>query len=123
MQKRFLGTEHVLLILGIVCLLIGGIIGYKYIYNVRQHHIPKLHQTNVNSIEGWMTIPFVAHTYRIPENELFKSLNVDPSQKKVSLNSLAKRQEVDSITFIENTKNIVSRMMEAQRQPSPVPSP
>ncbi len=33
-------------------------------------------ETDVESMRGWMTIPFIAHTYGLPDEALFKALEI-----------------------------------------------
>jgi hypothetical protein len=37
--------------------------------------------TDVETIEDWMTIPFISHNYGVPPDLLFKALNIAPVDK------------------------------------------
>ena len=44
----------------------------------RLHRPPPPRQTDVSLIAGWMTVPYVARTYRVPPDDLYRALGVAP---------------------------------------------
>ena len=69
-----------LIIIGII---FSAFFGMRAVHAYKKfigHRPPKPGQveTDVELIRGWMPIPFVAKTYRVPEKEIFVALNIPP---------------------------------------------
>jgi len=69
-----------LIIIGII---FSAFFGMRAVHAYKKfigHRPPKPGQveTDVELIRGWMPIPFVAKTYRVPEKEIFAALNIPP---------------------------------------------
>jgi hypothetical protein len=66
-----------LLILGI---LLTGMFGVRTVRSFMQFQGRGLHMdvTDVEAIRGWMTIPYIAKAYRVPEEYLFAHLDIPP---------------------------------------------
>jgi hypothetical protein len=64
-------------------LIIVGFFGLRTARAFREFHghrpppfATKPHETDVDLIRDWMTIPFIAKMYRVPEHVLFKTLEI-----------------------------------------------
>ena len=53
---------------------------------------PAANQYDAGLIRDWMTVPYIAETYRVPPEALFKSLDIPP-EKKNGKKSLAELNE------------------------------
>ena len=80
------------LVLGLILLgvVIVGFFGVRTLHAFREfrgHRPPPFSsdasqpvQTDVELIREWMTVPFVAHMYAVPERDLFDALKVPPKE-------------------------------------------
>ena len=89
-QKRILFIT--LSIFGVILILFFGIRALKAFRKFEGHRPPSFAeelQTDVETIEDWMTIPFISHNFGAPPELLFASLNIDPRENhKKSLKEL-----------------------------------
>ncbi len=69
----------VLLCLALGATIVTAVATFKAIQQFRQERA--LAQSgDVSTIRPWMTVPFIAHVYHVPENYLYQSLHVANSQ-------------------------------------------
>ncbi len=73
-----------MIIFGIWIAAFFGLRTFHSYREVRDHHPPppfknETSETNVQLIEDWMTIPFIAKMYHVPPPVIFESLNI-PSE-------------------------------------------
>lgn len=89
-QKRILFIT--LSIFGVILILFFGIRALKAFRKFAGHRPPPFAeelQTDVETIEDWMTIPFISHNFGTPPELLFDSLNIDSRENhKKSLKEL-----------------------------------
>ena len=70
-------------------------------------------ETDVELIRGWMTVPFVAELYRVPEPALFEALKIPPDKenREKSLGDLNREYYPDADSFVLDTvKATVSKL-------------
>jgi hypothetical protein len=78
-QKR---TIAILIILaGIILVVFFGLRTFRTIMRIRLMEMRPL-STDVESIRGWMTIPFISDNYRVPVEELVKACDLPAAPKK-----------------------------------------
>lgn len=85
-----------LIVLGVV--LVGGF-GLRAFRDYQRFHSRGMPpgETDVEKIRGWMTIPYIARTYGVPEPVLFDALNIPmPGNERYDLRSLASRYNRDT---------------------------
>lgn len=75
-------------------------------------------ETDVEFIRDWMTIPFISHTYHVPEKILFDALGISPiSNHKKSLKDLNQEYYPDADGYV---LDLVKKTILAH-QPPPTP--
>jgi hypothetical protein len=88
-----------------VALLVGGRSAWRLSHRLTGPPPPR--QTNVSSIAGWMTIPYVSRVYRVPESELYDALGIAPQGHRTStLDDLARetgRSPADVLEIVRGT--------------------
>jgi hypothetical protein len=71
----------ILIIAGIVLVGLFGFRTFRSIMRIRQSGMRPL-STDVELIRGWMTIPYISDTYRIPVKVLVEKCSLPPSPTK-----------------------------------------
>jgi len=81
-------------------------------------------QTDVELIRDWMTISFIAKTYRVPEKDIFDAINVSPlGSHDKSLKELNTDYYPDKDGFVMDTvKATILAFQASHPQPGPVPT-
>jgi hypothetical protein len=77
-------------------------------------------ETDVEFIRNWMTVPFIAELYHVPEHPLFEALKIPPDKenREKSLRDLNREYYPDADGFVlETVKATVTEL-----QPSPTPT-
>jgi hypothetical protein len=107
-----------LLILGI---LLTGMFGVRTVRTFMQFQSRGLHTdvTDVEAIRGWMTIPYIAKAYRVPEEYLFAHLDIPPKGNRDK--SLARLiQEIapgEQWVLLESVKAAIREYQAAHPEP------
>ena len=116
----------VLMVLGIV---FTAFFGWRALHALRRFHghrppPPGQVETDVELIRDWMTIPFIAHTYGLPPEALFKAVDIaEKENRKKSLD------EINRQYFPEQEDFVITRIQQAilafqQHAPlPPIPDP
>lgn len=111
------------LIVGLVLLaLIGAVAAGRSATRMFRRGPPPPRQTDVSLIAGWMTVPYVARTYRVPPGELFAAIGIEPrGNDRKSIDELAAASGRSSAELVAAVQAVVR---DAQsRQPPPGEKP
>lgn len=99
MQRRFIIISF-FLILSLGASIFATHATIDAVQNVHQHQI-MAHQGDVHLIRQWMTIPYVAHVYQVPDNTLYSALKLknDTITRHSTLQAIAlqRKQPVEVI--------------------------
>ena len=68
----------VLIVIGLLITLRFGMRAVRSFGVLRHRPFPPPMETDVELIRGWMTIPYIAHVYSVPDEILWKSLGIPP---------------------------------------------
>ncbi|MBL8063762.1 MAG: hypothetical protein JNK32_12115 [Anaerolineales bacterium] len=121
-HKRILNIT--LSILGVMLILIFGLRVVRAFKKLNGHRPPPPFsgelETDVENIEDWMTIPFIAHNYGVTPEILFEALNIDPEKHhKQSLKQLNDEFYPEQDGYVlETVKQLI-----LAHQPPPTPAP
>jgi membrane protein DedA with SNARE-associated domain len=75
------------------------------------HSAYELGAPDVASLRAWMTLDYVAWTYRVPGTVLAESLGLSSNEDpKTTLRSLAERQRVSPFQYIQQAQEAISRL-------------
>jgi hypothetical protein len=69
-----------LILLGLLITLRFGMRAFRAFGVLRHRPFPPPMETDVELIRGWMTIPYIAHVYSVPDDILWQSLGIPPMQ-------------------------------------------
>jgi hypothetical protein len=74
-------------------------------------------ETDVELIREWMTVPFISHTYHIPEKILFDALDISPiTNHEKSLEDINQEYYPDVDGYV---LDLVKKTILAHQPPSP----
>jgi hypothetical protein len=76
---------------------------------------------DVHAIQPWMTIPYIANTYKVPESYLLQRLHISSEQsvRHTTLTTLAARQHIATSALIREIQTAIL----SYRQEHPTPTP
>lgn len=76
---------------------------------------------DVRAIQPWMTIPYIARTYHVPESYLLQRLHIPSGQsvRHVTLTTLAARQHIATSALIHEIQSAI--LTYRQQHPTPTP--
>lgn len=116
-KKRLL--LYFLLFISITSILIAIFLGNRIFQRIGHRPPPIPRQTDVNLIQEWMTIPFIARSYSVPEPLLFEKLGIDhETNKRSNLSSLATKSGRSTQQVIDLVKETITTF-QANPQPAP----
>jgi hypothetical protein len=82
----------ILIVIGLLITLAFGMRAVRSFGILRRHRFPPPSQTDVELIRGWMTIPYIAQVYSVPDDILWSSLGLPPMKpdeaRRISLFNL-----------------------------------
>lgn len=115
---------YILIILGVVIMLLAFGIFYQSFHQVNPIPRPIPRQTNIDQIQGWMTIRYISLSYRVPESLLYISINADPMlDRRASIQTIAKKQNRPASQLLQIIKQTVSNYQSSHPHPIPFPMP
>jgi hypothetical protein len=115
---RKLGWQQwLVLTLFLAALVVAGLFGVRA---VRHAVYWSLHRDV--PIREWMTVPYVAHSYRVPPRVLYETLGINPSHPhdKRPLRVIAREQNRPVEEIISELQDTIARER-ASRPPPPAP--
>ncbi len=96
-------------------------------FHTLQHQRALMRAGDVNTIRSWMTIPYIAHVYHVPETNLLGALRLPATSqvRHVTLTTLATRihKPLDSVIHTVQKTIISYRQMHPPAHITPTPSP
>jgi hypothetical protein len=115
-----------LIILGILFTLFFGMRVFHALKKFGGHGPPphgKI-ETDVELIRDWMTISFIARTYRVPEKDMFDALKISPlGSHNKSLKELNNDYYPDKDGFVMDTVKTAILAFQASHPPPPDSAP
>lgn len=86
-----------------------GLRTYRYFLLLRSAY--ELGAPDVASLRGWMTLDYVARTYRVPGTAVAEGLGLSSNEDpKTTLRSLAERQGVPPFHYIQQAQEAISQL-------------
>lgn len=75
--------------------------------------------TDVEAIRGWMTLPYVAQAYGVPEAELFEALDIPQAENRgLSIKQLADKYGKDPNVIRETVQTVIRRYLGSTPPPT-----
>ena len=116
-----------LIALGVLIVAFFGVRAFHAFRHIRDggfgpgHPPPAPSETDVELIRDWMTIPYIAKTYGVPDRMLFKELRIpDKDNFEKSLKDLNAEYFPDQADFVLET---MKKAISDHRPPPPRPTP
>ena len=70
-----------LIILGLILVIFFGLRAVRSFIRLQQAGLePGV--TNVEQVKGWMTVPYIARAYQVPDDYIFEQLNIPPQANR-----------------------------------------
>lgn len=112
-----------LIVLGVILILFFGFRAVRSYLRIQQSGL----QPGVSDIElirGWMTVPYIAAAYGVPEEYIFEQIGVPPGDNlEKSLGQLNREYAPGEPTAILNKVKEVVRQYQAEHPPTPESRP
>lgn len=114
-----------LIVIGLLITLRFGMRAVRSFGVLRHRPFPPPMETDVELIRGWMTIPYIAHVYSVPDNILWDSLDIPPldfnEARRTSLSRL--NQQLFPGQQMEALRRVKQAILDFQaHQPPPPPN-
>ncbi|GCE18252.1 hypothetical protein [Dictyobacter kobayashii] len=122
-QQRFLIISF-FLILSLGATIIATNATINAVQNVHQHQV-MAHKGDVHLIRQWMTIPYVAHVYQVPDTILYSSLKLknDAITRHSTLQTIALQRKQPPETVISKLQTTILEYRKLHPfKPYPTPS-
>ncbi len=114
------------ILLGIIVTAFFGMRVFHAFNKFNGHHPPppgKV-ETDVELIRGWMTVPFIAQMYRVPDRVIFEELNIpENGNMEKSLKDLNQEYYPGDLGYVVETVKQTVLAHLASRPPTPDPAP
>lgn len=115
-----LAITIVLVIAGLGMVGFFGLRAYRA-YDRFEHGAPAGGVTDVEAIRGWMTLPYIARAYGVPEDSLFEALTLPKAgNERLSVKQLVVKYDRDPQATRQTIQQVLLR---AQRAPTPGGAP
>lgn len=112
-----------LTVLGCLLILFFGARAFHAFQKFDRHgppdHFPEKLETDVEQVREWMTIPFIARLYGVPEPVLYEALAI-PFDKKNDKKSL---EDLNAEYYPENSGYVINAVKAALRAHQAPPAP
>ena len=107
-----------LVVVGLGLVSFFGTRAYRAYDRLQQHELAS-GTTDVEAIRGWMTLPYIAHSYGVPEDALFGALGIPKAgNERSSVKQLVTRYQRDPLATRQTIQHL---LLEYQRTPTPAP--
>ena len=119
LNKRLI--VYILILVGIASIIFASTIGFNIFRKVSHRPPPIPRQTNVELIQDWMTVPFIAKSYHVPEPLLFEKLGINAQEfRRSNLSTIAQTTNKSPVDIIQIIRQTIA---EIQSSPPQVKSP
>lgn len=118
-------TWHTALLVGLLILsglALTGYFGLRVLQTAQELHHMRLHpgETDVQLIREWMTVPYIARAYRVPESQLWQGLGIpEPGNRQKSLRLLDRQYAGGQRGVIIAKVREIILAYQAQHTPTP----
>lgn len=116
----------ILIVIGLLTTVCFGVRAVRSFAILRHRRLPPPSQTDVELIRGWMTIPYIAQVYSVPDEILWESLGLPPMEpdqaRRISLFRL--NQQLFPGQPEQALKRVKQAILDFQaHRPPPPPNP
>lgn len=108
----------ILLCVALVAVVITTLGTVRAIQSLQQQHT-LAKAGDVSTIRPWMTIPYIAHTYHVPENYLYDSLHIPDTHttRHMPLHALATHYQRPLSSVVQDVQSAVTLYRKQHPQP------
>lgn len=115
----------ILLVSGLLMTCLFGLRAARAFHRIQRPGLHKPERPDIETIRGWMTVPFIAHTYGVPEDYLFDSIGIPPDgNRRESLKELNLRfAPAEPDLFVSKVKAAIEEYDLTHEPPDPPAGP
>lgn len=118
MDQKKKSQRMLILVLCVLAVVVVFFFAGRMAFHLFHSPRPLPRQTNVQLIQGWMTLPYISRTYGVPMKDLHVGLMIKPSANdKESIDDLAKSLNVESDIFIVELQKVITTFQESHVTP------
>ncbi len=99
---------YLLVVLSIISFTLAIVIGYRVFNRVEDKPRPHPRQTDVSTMQTWMTLPYVSKVYGVPLPEFDRAFGLDASTHNKSIATIAKRLNKDPQVFLTEIQTVIT---------------
>lgn len=112
-----------LLVLSVVLFLIVGVRLTRSALEMRNQR--RVQAGEMLGVRPWMTVPYIARTYHLPEDQIFQALNLNDTRRnrRTPLSVLAARDRRDLDADIATINALIDRRQSPRPPPTPSRAP
>jgi len=113
---RYLLLTIALVVVGLGLVSFFATRAYRAYDRLQQHELAS-GTTDIEAIRGWMTLPYIAHAYGVPEDALFGALGIPiAGNERSSVKQLVTRYQRDPLATRQMIQQV---LLQYQRTPTP----
>lgn len=129
-KRRARGAERARRVIPLAILLLIALLAFFFIAARVAHAVLEIRNAEQvrngteSGVRPWMTIPYIARAYGIPEVDLYNALGLVPTERerRAPLGAIAKRNGRDLDADIATLNALLAERQDAPRPPAP-PTP
>ena len=108
----------ILLLISLSCIILAVVLSINTFHSVHHKHFPIPRQTNVELIQGWMSVRYISKTYGVPEEIFSQKLRIDVAQNhKITLNAIAKKKNEYVGIVISDVQSLIQSFQATHQIP------
>jgi hypothetical protein len=123
-ERARLGLLSLLLLIMLGVLVFAAVNTVQAVKNF-QHQYTAVKSENVSAIHPWMTIHVVSHIYHVPENYLYRTLNLPdtPATRHMTIETIALHKKQTTNQVIHTLQQAIVKYRKEHHIPTPTPQP
>jgi len=119
-MRRFKWQQWAVLAVFVLSIVMVGVVGTR---TVRRAVYWRHHRDE--TIRPWMSVPHIAHSYRVPPDVLYQAIGLPPGppRDRRPLREIARQQHRDVKVLIDDLQNAITQSRLVFPPPPPPPPP
>ena len=108
-----MGRKNTILLLVGFCVALGA----TFFFGYRAGRTARDARWQNEPIRGWMTVPFIAHTHHVSEDDLFNAIHVPPTRRNHRpIRDIAKEQRLPVSSLLKELNQALAQNGQPERK-------